>query len=696
MSLSKILVENANSVTETKTQVKLNGQPFSTFKYKTETLNSEVQAVKVISEDITGNTTMIYGSTKYGIWGQFKWGSSPSSSVTTVERIVSPSNTFRERFLSTEFISTTTSTVNLLEPGTRVISFGAPVQPAGIVTFASTSDILLSKVIHFNEENINNVRFTITGSDSDKFLYYVNSNGDITANNGTISGATYVDGIVGKYALQFDGINDVVNLSSAPTPTSLSAWVKRSDEDWKHIVSLNEDTAFLTKEKVYINNVESNYYETWKDESIIASSTENIESSRDATGSYTNTTTLSTSHQVLAEFTPASKTYANRVGIYVVNKGTGNWELVLRRKSDSLAFAQTALNDGLNTNLSNNSWWYFNCTSILEAGTTYELTIKSTVADGTVKSGTSSDITTTSYILYNAERQNSFTVISGGRTLNMASQDNFEGVLHGSVIDLDAGTYTLPNVSLGGYDESTAKRRNLIYSSKTGSNNYYNFLMRHGAGNYDIRLTNLGTELVIRIDTVLPAMHVDVTGISVSNTSRLYSVDYSLDGTNWTNLGRNINYSNFVASFNAQRKRVFYIKYYKHSTDNSGANYLNGAFKIEANLDLSGIPFSENKLGLQAGYYFEGKLDEVNMYSDNLDTTQINTLYNKNLVYDNLIHRYTFEEGAWTLAYDTINWEQVPYDTKYTLLQSGEELRYRIIANDSDLTLNLVQVEINK
>ena len=221
-SLTNIFTEQANTTNEVKSQVELNGQPFSTFKLKNETLEPEVQAVKVIQTDITGNVTMIYGNTKYGIWGSFKWGTGPTASVITTERIVPPENIFNERFIGDMFINTTstTATVNLT---------------SNTCVFDHTSDILVSHVIFKNDETISDVKITSLGSDDSNFEYYINTQDNLLLPiTGTITGATFTTGNVGTYALSFDGSSYVAfgnpsALQLGDTAQSFSFWIKTTN-----------------------------------------------------------------------------------------------------------------------------------------------------------------------------------------------------------------------------------------------------------------------------------------------------------------------------------------------------------------------------------------------------------------------------------------------------------------------------------
>jgi hypothetical protein len=323
---------------------------------------------------------------------------------------------------------------------------------------------------------------------------------------------------------------------------------------------------------------------------------------KDFEGLETNTTALtSTTLTTFAQFTPTQKTYVTSLGIYIVDKGTGNWRVQITRASDEREFAISSTNgtttsEGLNANITNNSWKYFCENCILEEGVTYNLKVASSVTDGTMKSASTNDYDTISYDLREASRVKEVTVTGNGRTLTLKTDD--DGVLNNSAIDLDAGTFVYQHANGTAISDAGNKARSIIHQSLGSDDDYNKYLMLHGTGSYDIVLSGAGTKRIVKINTILPAMHVNITGINIANSARTYSVDYSLDGTTWVNLGRNINYSNFIASFNAQRNNTFYIKYYKHATDNTGANYFSTAnFKVEANLDLSGIPFNGQKIG---------------------------------------------------------------------------------------------------
>ncbi len=314
--------------------------------------------------------------------------------------------------------------------------------------------------------------------------------------------------------------------------------------------------------------------------------TSNIVQSRDSGGAYTNTTLVGTTYLNIGTITPTKKTYFSRVGVYIVDKGTGSFRVRIRRTSDDKEFAISSISspngEGHSTNLTDGGFIYFSVNCILEEGVEYTISVYSSVNGLLLKSQSSNNEATVSYIAEETIKEKTINIISKGETRTFTTEN--EGVLHNSVIDLDNSQYRFDNVSFG--TVGNYRGRNIIYSSEVAGGDYFNYLMIHGVGSYDIRLNGIGTEVVVKVDTIFPAYNVVATGINVSSSARLYSVDYSLNGTDWVNLGRNINYSGFKAIFNAKGNSVFYIKYYKHSTDNSGANYLSSNFSVVADINL--------------------------------------------------------------------------------------------------------------
>ena len=81
-----------SSVTETKTRANLNGEPIPTFKFRTEDITPRVQSTIIETTNIEGNTTLIWGNTEHGIWGNSNWGSSYTSSTIEITTVVLEGN----------------------------------------------------------------------------------------------------------------------------------------------------------------------------------------------------------------------------------------------------------------------------------------------------------------------------------------------------------------------------------------------------------------------------------------------------------------------------------------------------------------------------------------------------------------------------------------------------------------------------
>lgn len=192
MTLTSVLTEQLNTVNEIKTNVELNGEPFKTFKFATETIYPKVQAV-VVQEKSIGGETLIWGNQSFGVWNEFKWGNIESNSFILGNeiagvlglnklgsnlsefktiRVVPPNDTFEEEFASMYFISTSSSaTVTTL------------------ATFNTTSDYLLSNIIYKNNVNISNCKVNLTVTSNVSNLGIQVSNDGSTwesANNNTI------------------------------------------------------------------------------------------------------------------------------------------------------------------------------------------------------------------------------------------------------------------------------------------------------------------------------------------------------------------------------------------------------------------------------------------------------------------------------------------------------------------------------
>jgi hypothetical protein len=163
---------------DSRTNVELKGEPFKTFKFKTETINVKHQAL-ILSQKNIGGDVGIWGNPNFGVWGTSKWGNEASqsfilglsklglnalgdkSSEFEIVRIVPPNNIFEEEFCSTYFISTS-------ETSTTVST--------NLVTFTLTSETLVSKPVWLDSTNATTSRLTITStSDVSNFGLYLSN-----------------------------------------------------------------------------------------------------------------------------------------------------------------------------------------------------------------------------------------------------------------------------------------------------------------------------------------------------------------------------------------------------------------------------------------------------------------------------------------------------------------------------------------
>ena len=111
-SVTKIFTEQANTTNDIKSQVDLQGQPFTTFKLKQETITPKVQAVELTTKNITGDA-LIWDNATYCVLGTNKWASSLTY-TSQVIKVIPPNNVFTEEFLGTRYEDTgsTTATWN--------------------------------------------------------------------------------------------------------------------------------------------------------------------------------------------------------------------------------------------------------------------------------------------------------------------------------------------------------------------------------------------------------------------------------------------------------------------------------------------------------------------------------------------------------------------------------------------------------
>lgn len=166
MSLVSSITQSNQDKNEIRSQVELQGEPFKTFKAKTETLEIKHQAT-VIEQKNIGGDVLIWGNDVFGIFGSYKWGNTASqsfilglsqlginalgdrSSSFEVVRVSPPNNLFEEYFLSDYFINTSETTATLT---------------TGNVNFTLTSEVLISKPVYLDTVQATKARLSITST----------------------------------------------------------------------------------------------------------------------------------------------------------------------------------------------------------------------------------------------------------------------------------------------------------------------------------------------------------------------------------------------------------------------------------------------------------------------------------------------------------------------------------------------------
>lgn len=149
-------------------------------------------------------------------------------------------------------------------------------------------------------------------------------------------------------------------------------------------------------------------------------SMDNIDQALDTTAAFANTYTppvaISEVATELQTFVP-TKVKLSRIGIYIASKGTGNWTLTVHDSGNVVQGAQTIVN----ASLTNNAWNYFMVPQNLIIWGTYHFHVTSTVADGTMKVNTASDLETCSFIENYYKPSTSFTARQNNVLLDIRS-----------------------------------------------------------------------------------------------------------------------------------------------------------------------------------------------------------------------------------------------------------------------------------
>lgn len=186
-----IVTDSNKDRMETRSQVDLQGQPFTVLKAHKEDLTIKVQAIKVEERSVAESGVMIYGNPAYGDWGSNNWG--VLTSELSVMRVVPPNNTFEEFFVGTEFIDVDGST---------------PSFENNYANFDLTSEVLISEIIYMNETPVTTARMTATTtSDISSFTLSL-------SNTSTPSWSTVSNAVTHTFT---DATGEIVRYKVVPT-----------------------------------------------------------------------------------------------------------------------------------------------------------------------------------------------------------------------------------------------------------------------------------------------------------------------------------------------------------------------------------------------------------------------------------------------------------------------------------------------
>lgn len=196
-----------------------------------------------------------------------------------------------------------------------------------------------------------------------------------------------------------------------------------------------------------------------------------VDQSDDPNHAYSNTYTPPTSISEAAankkSFTP-TKTAILKVAVYVVAKGTGIWTLTLHDSSNNVLGSDSILN----ANLTNSAFNYFNVPYTWTGGTLH-FHVTSTVADGTLKCNTSSDLSTCSFLETYSTKGDYLLIFHNDGHMYYVNNDNFtpqDGGSFGSDNGMVRGT-TFNNYAIfgNGLSTNTPKKWNVQTLANLGT-----------------------------------------------------------------------------------------------------------------------------------------------------------------------------------------------------------------------------------
>lgn len=413
-------------------------------------------------------------------------------------------------------------------------------------------------------------------------------------------------------AIQYDSSAVIGTVSVSSKLTGNNDWTKLSIE-----FTSDADAEFLriTLNNAVAGNVSDAWFDEVKLEEIVedtsfagkvasrikalfqaVTSTDNIDQNLDPTGAYADTYALTNAVNEGAThkqtFTPTKK-HITQIGVWPVDKGSGNWTLVVHDSGNN----QIAGINIANANLSNGAFNYFDVPFSWASGA-YHFHVYSTVADGTLKSNTNNDLEDGSFIQRYAKKTESFKLIANGIKTELES--DADGMSGESIIDLDNGKYKYDSGALT--VANLMKFINNVFSASAGSRTdaptAANPIVLGGWRGEEsiVMIADTGaTErtLVKKINTIVPIKHIRIIspifGCHSANESKL---QISADNVNWTDLiVKATAYTTTAETAETDLVNglnVFYLRYYKDAAVND--YFKVGRLQIEADLDTSKIP----------------------------------------------------------------------------------------------------------
>ena len=317
--------------------------------------------------------------------------------------------------------------------------------------------------------------------------------------------------------------------------------------------------------------------------------TDNIDQSLDYTWAYANHYTCPAAISETATnrqtFTP-TKSHITQISVYMID-APDDMHLYIHDSSNNILarYTLSAPSQGVIT---------FNVPCLWESGT-YHFHVLSDSGEITIASNTHEDMETASYIQYFAKHTENVTIVCNGEKIALDSDS--DGMLTGSVIDIDKGKY-----SYKGSTSYTSSKNNDVYDCSAGTRTDDNSMVKGWVPSFTLTTATMFTSpgtistqayITYKVNTLLPVKHLVLyTNFYTNPINITRYIAVSSDGINWTTIGTD---SHPVNGYYQQRVETdvvnglstFYIKLYK---DTTVSTFAAGIHSIEADLDTSSVP----------------------------------------------------------------------------------------------------------